>query len=87
MLYEDGPAILLEATVDDSTAEIDVLHSHIKAKIESQNIAEKEVHKDRNVVFNRICGVKPLLTNPANTALRDTWNSVSSTICQGLTEH
>ena len=145
MLYVNGPTILLEATVDDSTAEIDVLLKHIKANIELQNIPEKEehnscnekllakytelesgqisapaaptseinsitetlrgtfnskfsstfqnhltgfhMHKDRNVVFNRICGVKPLLTNPANTALRDSWNSVSSTVRQRFTEH
>ena len=145
MLYESGPAILLEATVDDSIAEIATLLRLIKANIESQNTHEKEkqfschenllvkyreleswqvsaartsasninsiteslreslntkfssifqnhlvgfhLHRDRNTVLNRIYDVKQLLTDPANAAMRDSWNSMSSTVRQTLMEH
>ena len=145
MLYESGPAILVEATVDDSIAEIATLLHLIEVNIESQNTYDKEkqfscheklsakfkeieswqitevyistsnidsiteglreslnskfnsifqnhlvgfhLHKDQNTVLSRIYEVKPQLTDPANAALRNSWNSVSSTVHQRLIEH
>lgn len=143
MLYENGPSILMEATVDDSIAQILSIVKVIESKVEQQNLEHKqallacqekllvqlielesnqvskvrpfstpvsEINKitetlresftnkfnsifqnhlvgfhmnpDRAAVFNRICGIKPLLTNPANAELKASWMSLSSILHQ-----
>lgn len=147
MLYKNGPSILLEATSDDSIAQILSILSKIDTKIEMQHIEEKQavfsccekllkrvgeleyqtsgvqppvtpipevssitetlrgtftskldsifqnhlvgfhLNPDRNVVFNRICGMKPLLTSSANAELQASWTSISSIMNQINIEH
>ncbi len=147
MLYKNGPSILLEATSDDSIAQILSILSKIDTNIEMHDIKEKQavfscyekllkrvdefeyqissvqppvtpisevssitetlrgtftnkfnsifqnhligfhLNPDRNVVFNRICGMKPLLTSAANAELQASWTLISSIINQRNIEH
>ena len=148
MLYENGLSILIEASINDSSAQILAMLENIDVKVESLNIPEKEaqlscqeklsvmfndlesgqvtavqtpalptpeinsitetlrgtfnskfssifqnhlvgfhLHQDRNAVFNRMCGAKPLLTSPANTEMQASWSSVASVVHQRVYEH
>ncbi len=148
MLYENGPSILLDATVDDSVAQVLSIVSVFEAKIEQENLEHKQalltcqekllsrvtelesnqiagvkplptpiseinsitemlkgtftnkfnsifqnhlvgfhMNSNRDVVFNRICEIKPLLTNAANAELKASWTSLSAILHQKNIAH
>ena len=148
MLHENGPAVLLEATVDDTLAEIRSVLALIEMKIELQGLEVKQAvlsshekllaifnevkgshigrvrphvipgseinsitetlrgtlnsristifqshltgfhgHQDSNAVYERICSVKPLLTDPANEEIQASWASAERIERQSEIEH
>lgn len=148
MLHENGPAVLLEAAVDDTIAEISSVLTLIETNIELQGLEDKQSvllsherlwalfnkvkgshvsgmrlpgnpvseinsiteslrgtldsqistifqshltgyhgHENRNTVYNRICSVKPLLTEPANNEIQASWTSAARIVRQSEIEH